>query len=175
LLADLAAVHPVRGQVSWNLLGDTPALAPTPVNGNGHLLPDVRLEAGRAWLTGSTYGRGDADGSTREADQLANLDRLRRLLPGAAARLENDFAAGTVRAWRGVRCASSDRRPLVGELAPGLWVSTAMGSRGLTFAPLCAELLAARLHAEPLPLPVRLAAALDARRHAPVTPSRAAP
>jgi glycine/D-amino acid oxidase-like deaminating enzyme len=32
-----------------------------------------------------------------------------------------------------------------------------MGSRGLTFAALCAELLAARLHAEPLPVELRLA------------------
>jgi tRNA 5-methylaminomethyl-2-thiouridine biosynthesis bifunctional protein len=39
-----------------------------------------------------------------------------------------------------------------------------MGSRGLTFAPLAAELLAARLHHEPLPLPARLAAALDPAR-----------
>jgi tRNA 5-methylaminomethyl-2-thiouridine biosynthesis bifunctional protein len=63
-----------------------------------------------------------------------------------------------------VRCASTDRRPLAGELESGLWVSTAMGSRGLTFAALCGELIAARLHAEPLPLEARLAQALDVRR-----------
>jgi tRNA 5-methylaminomethyl-2-thiouridine biosynthesis bifunctional protein len=39
-----------------------------------------------------------------------------------------------------------------------------MGSRGLTFAALCGELLAARLHGEPLPLPLSLAMALDVRR-----------
>jgi tRNA 5-methylaminomethyl-2-thiouridine biosynthesis bifunctional protein len=39
-----------------------------------------------------------------------------------------------------------------------------MGSRGLTFAVLCAELLAARLHGEPLPLERRLATALDVSR-----------
>jgi tRNA 5-methylaminomethyl-2-thiouridine biosynthesis bifunctional protein len=38
-------------------------------------------------------------------------------------------------------------------------VTTAMGSRGLTFSALCAELLAAQLHAEPLPMEARLAAA----------------
>jgi tRNA 5-methylaminomethyl-2-thiouridine biosynthesis bifunctional protein len=52
----------------------------------------------------------------------------------------------------------------VGRLQPGLWTSAALGSRGLTFAALAAELLAARLHGEPLPLPVKLAAALDAAR-----------
>jgi tRNA 5-methylaminomethyl-2-thiouridine biosynthesis bifunctional protein len=39
-----------------------------------------------------------------------------------------------------------------------------MGSRGLTFAALCAELLAARVHGEPLPLEQRLARALDVAR-----------
>jgi tRNA 5-methylaminomethyl-2-thiouridine biosynthesis bifunctional protein len=53
----------------------------------------------------------------------------------------------------------------VGELEPGLWVSTAMGSRGLTFAALAGELVAARLHGEPLPLEAKLARALDAGRH----------
>jgi len=69
-----------------------------------------------------------------------------------------------VRAWTGVRCVSDDRRPFLGEVQPGLWVSTAMGSRGLTFAALCAELLAARLHGEPLPLERRLAQSLDTER-----------
>jgi tRNA 5-methylaminomethyl-2-thiouridine biosynthesis bifunctional protein len=40
-----------------------------------------------------------------------------------------------------------------------------MGSRGLTWALLCAELLAARLHAEPLPLPNPLALALASDRY----------
>jgi tRNA 5-methylaminomethyl-2-thiouridine biosynthesis bifunctional protein len=52
----------------------------------------------------------------------------------------------------------------VGEIERGLWVSTAMGSRGLTFCTLAAELIAARLHDEPLPIEHRLAQALDAAR-----------
>jgi tRNA 5-methylaminomethyl-2-thiouridine biosynthesis bifunctional protein len=63
-----------------------------------------------------------------------------------------------------VRCTSSDRRPLVGEVEPGLWVSTAMGSRGLTFCALAAELIAARLHGEPLPVEHRLAKSFDVSR-----------
>ena len=39
-----------------------------------------------------------------------------------------------------------------------------MGSRGLSFAMLCAELLAARLGAEPWPVEASLARALHARR-----------
>ncbi|RYF72780.1 MAG: hypothetical protein EOO29_27810, partial [Comamonadaceae bacterium] len=54
---------------------------------------------------------------------------------------------------------------------PGLWVCTALGSRGLSFATLCAELLAARWHGEPLPVPAAWARGLDTARLA----ARAAP
>ena len=47
---------------------------------------------------------------------------------------------------------------------PGVHVCTALGSRGLTFALLCAELLAAWLHDEPLPVEKRLAGSLRASR-----------
>jgi tRNA 5-methylaminomethyl-2-thiouridine biosynthesis bifunctional protein len=41
-----------------------------------------------------------------------------------------------------------------------LWVCSGLGSRGLTFAALCGEVLAARLHGEPLPITQKLADAL---------------
>jgi tRNA 5-methylaminomethyl-2-thiouridine biosynthesis bifunctional protein len=145
-----------------------PQLPDFPINGNGHLLTQIPTDEGPAWLTGSSYGRGDTRTDERAQDHADNLARLRTLVPTLAERLAPDFAAGRVRGWSGVRCASTDRRPLVGELAPGLWVTTAMGSRGLTFAALCADLLAARLNGEPLPLPPPLAAALDVARQRPV-------
>jgi tRNA 5-methylaminomethyl-2-thiouridine biosynthesis bifunctional protein len=39
-----------------------------------------------------------------------------------------------------------------------------MGSRGMSFSVLCAELLAARMGAEPLPIESRLAKSLNALR-----------
>jgi tRNA 5-methylaminomethyl-2-thiouridine biosynthesis bifunctional protein len=48
---------------------------------------------------------------------------------------------------------------------PGLCVCTALGSRGLSFAVLCGELLASWLHAEPLPIEKRLAQSLLANRY----------
>jgi tRNA 5-methylaminomethyl-2-thiouridine biosynthesis bifunctional protein len=159
LLPSGLSLQPVRGQVTWGARPqDAKGWPPFPVNGNGHFLPDVPLLESGAWVTGSTYGRGDADARARAEDDALNLERSRTLVPAAA------MGSGAHRSWSGVRCASTDRRPLVGELAPGLWTSTAMGSRGLTFAALCAELLAAQLHGEPLPLPLRLARALDAAR-----------
>jgi tRNA 5-methylaminomethyl-2-thiouridine biosynthesis bifunctional protein len=165
LLENRVQLHPVRGQVTWAPHADDAALLPPfPVNGNGHFLPRVPLVDRDAWITGSTYGRGDADESLRREDDAANLERVRQVLPRAAQAVEGALQRRETRSWSGVRCASRDRRPLAGELEPGLWVSTAMGSRGLTFAALCGELIAARLHGEPLPLEARLAQALDAKR-----------
>jgi tRNA 5-methylaminomethyl-2-thiouridine biosynthesis bifunctional protein len=167
LLGDRIQMQPVRGQVTWAPRGgDVSALPPFPVNGNGHFLPRVPLVERGAWITGSTYGRGDGDPSGRAEDEAANLERLRQLMPQAGAMASEAAARGETRSWSGVRCASTDRRPLVGKVEAGLWVSTAMGSRGLTFAALCAELLAARLHGEPLPVEARLAQAVAATRQA---------
>jgi tRNA 5-methylaminomethyl-2-thiouridine biosynthesis bifunctional protein len=115
-------------------------------------------------MLGASFERDATHTHTTAADDQANLERLQVLLPATAAALQTQFVAGKVRAWAGVRCAARDRLPLVGCVAPGLWVSTAMGSRGLTFAYLCAELLAAQLHGEPVELDSKLAAALDVRR-----------
>lgn len=167
LAGDRLALHAVRGQVSWGLQSAAQGLPSFPINGHGHLLPHIPTEEGLAWISGSSYGHGDTATDERPEDHTDNLARLRTLVPALAERLAPEFAPGRVRAWTGVRCASSDRRPLVGELEPGLWVTTAMGSRGLTFAALCADLLAARLHGEPGPLPAPLAAALDLARHHP--------
>jgi tRNA 5-methylaminomethyl-2-thiouridine biosynthesis bifunctional protein len=168
LLGHRLQLHAVGGQLTWApRAGNADALPPFPVNGNGHFIPHVPLVERGAWITGSSYRRGDADVSIRSEDTLANIDRVRTVLPRAADAMALAVDAGAVRSWSGVRCASADRRPVAGELEPGLCVSTAMGSRGLTFAGLCAELLVARLHGEPLPLEARLAQALDVARQRP--------
>jgi tRNA 5-methylaminomethyl-2-thiouridine biosynthesis bifunctional protein len=164
LVPDGLQLQPIRGQVTWATREPGQVLPPFPVNGSGYFIPAVPLDGQAAWLCGATFGREETDLAPRVADAAANLQQLLGLLPASAAQLEPAFAKGAVRAWTGVRCAATDRRPLLGEAAPGLWLSTAMGSRGLTFAVLCAELLAARLHGEPLPVPRKLAAALDVER-----------
>jgi tRNA 5-methylaminomethyl-2-thiouridine biosynthesis bifunctional protein len=156
-------LQPIRGQVSWSLEAGE-ALPPFAVNGNGHFIPHVPLDGGAGWFCGSTFDRDDQDLAVRALDHDANLQRLRDLLPGVGAQLLPAFAGPALRAWTGVRCASADRRPLLGEIRPGLWVSSAMGSRGLTFSALCAELLAAQVHGEPQPLERKLARALDVAR-----------
>jgi tRNA 5-methylaminomethyl-2-thiouridine biosynthesis bifunctional protein len=161
-------LQPVRGQVAWGHMADGLELPATPLNGDGHLVTHVPdAEGTPIWLAGATFDRDSTDLAPTDADSEANRERLARLHPAAASALAPSFAHGQVNAWVGIRCASGDRRPLVGPLdadAGGLWACTALGSRGLSFAALCAELLAAQWHAEPLPLPATLAKALSTQR-----------
>jgi len=158
------------GQVSWGLQtdDDNAAFPGAPVNGNGSFVAHVPVVGGLAWFAGATYepeasGTPDETGAHRE-----NRQRLARLLPEVARALATRFETGQVGSWRASRCATPDRLPAVGPLhAPGMppiWLSTAMGSRGLTHAVLCAELLAAQVGGEPLPLEASLARLLAATR-----------
>lgn len=170
----LGPMPEVQGQVSWGLRrdgdGDGDAFPSTPVNGDGHLLPAIPVDGGCAWFAGATYEPGAAAALDVATAHAQNLQRLARLLPHTAQALAPCFHAGQVHHWRGSRATTRDRLPGVGALqdgaSPSLWLSAGMGSRGLTYAVLCAELLAARLGGEPLPVDGRLAGLLCARRRA---------
>jgi len=159
------ALQAIRGQVSWGWHepGTAGALPAFPVNGHGSLAPAVPLAGkagGLAWVMGSSFERDNPKAEIRPEDDRHNFSRLQSLLPETARALAAQFEAGNVQSWAGVRCATPSRLPMLGPVAAGLWVCCGMGSRGLSFAALCGELLAARLHAEPLPLEQRLADAL---------------
>ncbi|MDB5867820.1 MAG: hypothetical protein JWP96_152 [Polaromonas sp.] len=158
------ALQPIRGQATWGLHapGAAAALPAFPVNGHGSLVPAVPLAQGMAWVTGSTFERDSTCMEHRPEDAQHNFSKLQTLLPAAAHVLQPQLESGQVHAWAGVRCATPSRLPSLGllENAPDVWVCSGMGSRGLTFAALCAELLAAKLHGEPLPVELRQADAL---------------
>lgn len=111
---------------------------------------------------GATLSSGDSDLSPRLSDHLENLARLDRILPGYGRGLDPARLDGRV----GLRPLSIDRLPLVGPLSAsdGLYILNGFGARGLVFASLCAELLAAQIAGEPLPVEADLAAALDPAR-----------
>jgi len=133
-----------------------------PVNGHGSLVPAVPLQGRLGWVTGSSFDRDDTDTTLRGADQQHNFGKLKTLLPAAAQALAPQFDNDQAQGWSGIRCATPSRLPALGPLedTPGLWACCGLGSRGLTFAALCAELLVARLHGEPLPVELRQADAL---------------
>jgi tRNA 5-methylaminomethyl-2-thiouridine biosynthesis bifunctional protein len=165
----------LRGQLSTAQQSSSDRLPPLPVNGQGSLIPHLPGHAGPSWHTGSTFDRGHPPQAAGEAtpckpeDHATNLSKLATLLPSTAASLGP--VTDRLQAWAGIRCTSPDRLPLVGPVdpgqRPGLWLCTALGTRGLTWGLLCGELLAAEVAGDPLPVPLSQARALLASRPAP--------
>ncbi|MGL5343133.1 MAG: bifunctional tRNA (5-methylaminomethyl-2-thiouridine)(34)-methyltransferase MnmD/FAD-dependent 5-carboxymethylaminomethyl-2-thiouridine(34) oxidoreductase MnmC [Plesiomonas sp.] len=140
---------------------------------------------------GATYGRSDTDTALRAADQQENLAKLQRSLPNAT--WAKQIQTGD-KARAAIRCATRDHFPMMGAVPdyvatlsqyadlqqqlrqspetiapapyhPDLFVLAALGSRGLTSAPLLAELLAAQMNGEPLPLEEEILQALNPNRY----------
>lgn len=125
-------------------------------------------------------------------EHIGNLNRLREIAPELATRLDSgQLDPASLQGRAAYRCTSPDYLPLVGPLADaaafadcyavlardarqvpdipcpwldGLYVNLAHGSRGVVTAPLCGELLAAWLEAEPLPVPMAVAEACHPNR-----------
>jgi tRNA 5-methylaminomethyl-2-thiouridine biosynthesis bifunctional protein len=160
----------LRGQVSHVDAAALPTV-PLVLCREAYLTP----AAGGICCAGATYDL-DPDPALRQASHDENLDKLRALLS------DPDAAQGAQLAGRvGFRAVAPDRLPLVGRLPdfdaaggterlrdvpryPGLYGLLGYASRGLTWAPLAAELLAANLEGEPLPLEASLVDALDPAR-----------
>ena len=146
----------VRGQVSY-----VPASAQRRieviVSGSGYAAP---LPEGGICL-GASYHHDDADDKVRAADHRDNLARADAMLPGFSAGLHPMQLAG----WTGFRATVPDRLPVFGEsIEPGLHFATGLGSRGLLWAPLGAELIASAVAGEPSPLLRDQAGAISPRR-----------
>ncbi|HLX23389.1 MAG TPA: bifunctional tRNA (5-methylaminomethyl-2-thiouridine)(34)-methyltransferase MnmD/FAD-dependent 5-carboxymethylaminomethyl-2-thiouridine(34) oxidoreductase MnmC [Usitatibacter sp.] len=146
----------VRGQVTY--------VPPSPgrkldviVSGSGYVtsVPDAGL------IIGASYHHDDRDTSVRESDNRENLARAESMLPGFTAGI--DVAALT--GWTGFRATVPDRLPVYGATAiDGIYTATGLGSRGLLWAPLGAELLACMLEREPWPLSRDTSGAISPRR-----------
>jgi tRNA 5-methylaminomethyl-2-thiouridine biosynthesis bifunctional protein len=151
-----------------------------PVAGAGYLLPEVEGHA----LFGATSQADDFDVTVRASDHRTNLAQLARLV-GHELPLPVALCSGRV----GWRCTSSDRLPVIGPVpeipagsdtasqpgprwdqprfvprVTGLFVFTALGSRGIAWAALGAQVLAACVSGAPLPLESSLMDAVDPAR-----------
>ena len=146
----------VRGQVTY--------VPPSPdrgldvvVSGSGYVaqVPDAGL------IIGASYHHDDADATVRESDNRENLARAESMLPGITSGLD----AATLAGWTGFRATVPDRLPVYGATATeGLYTATGLGSRGLLWAPLGAELLACMLEREPWPISRDMSGAISPQR-----------
>ncbi|HFQ5005738.1 bifunctional tRNA (5-methylaminomethyl-2-thiouridine)(34)-methyltransferase MnmD/FAD-dependent 5-carboxymethylaminomethyl-2-thiouridine(34) oxidoreductase MnmC [Vibrio vulnificus] len=139
----------------------------TPVNPNNQHL-----------CIGASYDRRHLDTEFDVNAQQENAERLTQCVPNQAWAKEVDTSGNLSR--QGIRCVSRDHLPFVGNVGdfsaikrqyadlphtqaeeievisqfPNLFCILGLGSRGLSSAPLMAELLASQICNDPLPLPV---------------------
>ena len=182
-------LHPVAGQViygawtsAWQQTSPQRGGLHHAVNGNGHFIPAVTGDANNAnvtlpsafWLSGSTYEHDALETDISPQSMQVNCDRLAQLLPACAALLHTEAQSNRLSTWVGTRCTTRDRMPAVGEVRLpdqtnliknlGLYTLTGMGSRGLSFAALCADYLAGQIMGEPSSLPSALQKAIHPAR-----------
>ncbi|ANF57222.1 bifunctional tRNA (5-methylaminomethyl-2-thiouridine)(34)-methyltransferase MnmD/FAD-dependent 5-carboxymethylaminomethyl-2-thiouridine(34) oxidoreductase MnmC [Halotalea alkalilenta] len=179
---------PVRGQVSELEVGEHAPRLGCVVCAGGYAPPAYR----GVQLFGASFKVNDSELAPREEETRSNLLEFSHALPALVASLEaqgvEPLSAG---ARVGIRTASPDKSPFVGAAPdleqwlsayaalskdarrvpavegrrhPGLWVSTAHGSRGMVSAPLAAELIASRISGEPAPMELALVDHLDPGR-----------
>ena len=179
---DWLPLQAIRGQTT-----QLPAQAPfdclrSALCHQGYIAP----AAGGGHCIGATFNLREQTRELRREDQRDNIEQLARAIPAWRAALEG-LDPATLGGRVGFRCASPDYLPLAGPVPdhnafladyaalrsnarvplatagrylPGLYLSTAHGSRGLGSAPLAAELVASEICGEPPPLGRDLARAL---------------
>lgn len=145
------ALSPVRGQADWVDGVTSPATA-----WGGYAAPTPG-----GLLFGATHERGETAIRTDAACTARNLETLAARLPRLA---EEIAATGGLHSRAAIRATTPDRLPLAGQLAPGLFVLSGLGSRGFCVAPLLAEHVAALSAGTPSPLPAVLAARVEPKR-----------
>jgi tRNA 5-methylaminomethyl-2-thiouridine biosynthesis bifunctional protein len=177
-------LEPVRGQITR--LPATPASAQLKavVCTEGYVSP----ARDGTHCIGATFSPGERSLESRIDDHADNLAMLKHLSPA----LHNSLGGTALDAAQlsgrvALRCVSPDYLPLAGPLLDaallaeryvvgsrlpvehlpwldGLYINAGHGSKGLLTAPLCAEIIAAMLEHEPLPVDAGLARTLDPNR-----------
>jgi tRNA 5-methylaminomethyl-2-thiouridine biosynthesis bifunctional protein len=181
-------VTPVLGQLSFVPQTTASRDLKTVLIWGGYLTP----AAEGTHLLGATHERGDFDPARWQwCASGSGHERNHREMPPVVRTL---FDPPDVGRWRGrasLRCALPDHLPAAGPVAcavdflerfeglkhgprgrfpaapayhPGLFVLTGLGGRGITTAPLAAELLVSQMLGEPWPIERRLALALSPTR-----------
>ena len=164
----------VRGQSTTVAPGSPGLQAPrVALGGNGYAL----TQQDGSVLCGASSHAQDFEAQPRDTDVRANLERLRRLT-GSQVDANHAQTLGHRVAWR---ATTPDRLPIVGAVpgreasppgmqvrhvprATGLYALTGLGSRGLTLAPLMAEVLVASILHEPIPIEASILDAIDPAR-----------
>lgn len=181
-------ISPVRGQVSHIPTNPTLQQLKNVLCFEGYLTPADA--SGEQHCLGASYQREHLDLDYSEEEQQSNRQKLIDNLPDVSWPNKIDISQKHSR--QGIRCVIRDHFPLLGNVPdfeqhmalysdlptkiakgqpiaqapvhPNLFIFGALGSRGLSTAPLCAELLAAQIFGQPLPLDDETLAELNPNR-----------
>ena len=154
-------LKPVRGQLStfgykkdstWAKCRPSVALS-----GKAYCLPPVEMKDGSyQWMVGSSYDEHEEDLSVWDQSHQENLSLIQEMLGKECDPAEIE----PVDAFVGIRCVASDRLPIMGSVKgyPGLYILTALGSRGVMWSALAHQMFTEHLAEE-----IRHSAFLDTR------------
>ncbi len=142
----------IRGQMSWLA---APENSPSLALGYGGYAATFKNN----FLLGSSFVRDDECTDIRLTEHDSNLALLKNSFPELTKQLP------PTKTWQGrasLRALPRDSMPVVGAVPQmdDVFVLAGLGSKGFSFAPLCAELLAAQMLGEALPMTDKLAAAI---------------
>ena len=158
-------LRPVRGQLSiFTVRKNDPWIKKLPqvgISGDGYCLPAKQLDDGSyQWIVGSSFDEGEDDLSPREMSDDFNREQAKRLVDYEEGNLSSLMKSGE---FVGIRCVAGDRLPIIGALAqrPGIFLATALGSRGILWSALAAKLITAQLLEDDFALLARLGFAAD--------------
>jgi tRNA 5-methylaminomethyl-2-thiouridine biosynthesis bifunctional protein len=170
-------VSAVRGQMTSVTATAESGMLNTVICTEGYLTPAIE----DTHCLGATFDPRDTSLEVRVEDNLSNLQMLTHMSRNLTD-LKHQPHAGRA----ALRCSTPDYLPLAGKLLDaaqltalppkhktpthalpwhdGLYVNIGHGTKGLTTAPLCAELLASMMLDDPLPIESSLAQAIDPNR-----------
>jgi tRNA 5-methylaminomethyl-2-thiouridine biosynthesis bifunctional protein len=158
-------LRPVRGQLSIFSVDKNSSWAPklprTAISGDGYCLPSKKLADGNyQWIVGSSFDEGESDLQDWDASDNFNRQQARGLLNCVEDDLSQLHKSGS---FVGVRCVAGDRLPIIGALTqrPGIFLATALGSRGALWSALAAKLITAQVLGDDFALLARLGFAAD--------------
>ena len=158
-------LRPVRGQLSIFSIDENSSWAPklprTAISGEGYCLPAKKLSDGTyQWIVGSSFDEGESDLQDWDASDDFNREQAKGLLNYPEGDVDQLQKSGS---FVGVRCVAGDRLPIIGALTqrPGIFLATALGSRGALWSALAAKLITAQVLEDDLALLARLGFAAD--------------
>tara|TARA_B110000879_G_scaffold44258_1_gene62588 strand:+ start:13763 stop:15052 length:1290 start_codon:yes stop_codon:yes gene_type:complete len=184
--SEFLPLRKIRGQITQLPCTAESKQLQTVICGEGYFTP---AEDG-LHSCGATYNKDIFTSAVRDEDHQTNIDQISATDPGLAAAVGQP-SIKTLTGRANFRCTTADYLPIAGALPnvpemlkdyailrrdaktvvatrgsylPNLYVNCGMGSRGLSYAPLTAEILAAQIAGETPPLEQQLLNAMNPAR-----------